>query len=203
MPLSVSELERPSLAVIVWSRAVTWPCVAGCAPPRPRALPMATTVSPTRNDDESAKVTVGRPDTVASVLFDEPGLGVTCLIGAWVGGAVACATGCEPLTARARLQPMPAPPAAATTAMSTRKAATRFHIESAGAVVGGGVHVGGGGVASFDGGSKLWSGGVSGPCSDPPGFCSDIFDLPPLATWNSDVVLRGCARDLGTDSMNP
>src|SRR5205809_535545 len=55
----------------------------------------------------------------------------------------------------------------------------------------------------FDGGSKLWSGGVSGPCSDPPGFCSDIFDLPPLATWNSDVVLRGCARDLGTDSMNP
>src|SRR5438046_902789 len=75
---------------------------------------------------------------VASVLFDEPGLGVTCLIGDWVGGAVACATGCEPLTARARLQPMPAPPAAATTAMSTRKAATRFHIESAGAVGGGG-----------------------------------------------------------------
>jgi len=32
--------------------------------------------------------------------------------------------------------------------MSTRKAATRFHIESAGAVVGGGVHIGGGGVAS-------------------------------------------------------
>src|SRR5205809_4906263 len=82
---------------------------------------------------------------VASVLFDEPGLGVTCVIGDWVGGAVACAVGCEPLTARARLQPMPAPPAAATTAMSTRKAATRGHIDSARPVVGGGVHVGSGG----------------------------------------------------------
>src|SRR5438093_13609790 len=43
---------------------------------------------------------------VASVLFDEPGLGVICVIGDWVAGAVACAVGCEPLTARARLPPM-------------------------------------------------------------------------------------------------
>jgi hypothetical protein len=67
MPRSVSELAPPSLAVIVWSSAVTWPCVACGAPPRPSALPIATTVSPTCTDDESANCTVGRPETLWSI----------------------------------------------------------------------------------------------------------------------------------------
>ena len=63
MPFRVSEWPLPSLAVMVWSVAVTWPWVTVGAPPWPRALPIARTGSPTLTLDESARVTVGRPDT--------------------------------------------------------------------------------------------------------------------------------------------
>src|SRR5439155_186302 len=67
IPFKVSELLPPELAVIVWSSAVIWPDVTLGAPPRPNAFPSATTVSPTSSDDESANLTVGRPDTLPSI----------------------------------------------------------------------------------------------------------------------------------------
>src|SRR5256885_9859482 len=67
IPLKVSALPAPSLAVIVWLRAVTWPWVTRGAPPWPSALPRVTTVSPTWSDEESANVTVGSPDTLWSI----------------------------------------------------------------------------------------------------------------------------------------
>src|SRR5882762_7094910 len=67
IPFNVSELLPPELAVIVWSRAVIWPDVTLGTPPRPNAFPSATTVSPTLSDDESANLTVGRPDTLPSI----------------------------------------------------------------------------------------------------------------------------------------
>src|SRR5216683_2028578 len=60
-PLRVSDRPLPSLAVMVWSTAVTWPWVAEGVPPAPSALPMATTWSPALTLDESASDTVGRP----------------------------------------------------------------------------------------------------------------------------------------------
>ena len=69
---------------------------------------------------------------------------------------------------------MPAPAAAATTAMSTMKAAMRFHIDVGGGG-GAGIHAGGGVKPSAaDGGSKVWSGGVSDGCPGSVGLCSDI-----------------------------
>ena len=41
MPVSCSACAPLSLAVIVWSSAVTVPCVTRGAPPRPSALPSA------------------------------------------------------------------------------------------------------------------------------------------------------------------
>src|SRR5216684_1320616 len=63
MPERVSERPLPSLAVMVWSTAVTWPWVTAGVPPCPSALPRATTGSPTLTLEASASVTVGRPDT--------------------------------------------------------------------------------------------------------------------------------------------
>src|SRR6266567_681430 len=63
MPFRVSERPLPSLAVMVWSMASTWPCVTVGAPPWPSALPSASTASPALTLDESARVTVGRPET--------------------------------------------------------------------------------------------------------------------------------------------
>src|SRR5207245_3105251 len=252
IPFKVSELLPPELAVIGWSRAVIWPDVTLGAPPRPNAFPSATTVSPTLSDDESANLTVGKPDTLPSiwitamscemstpttwaeyfcerpctvtVMLVEPlttwllvrispvelmsmpwpaaaplpstvlmstmaGLtlaaiafvvllgevlvpGVTCWMGA-SGEVVAWATG-RLLTARARLHPIPAPAAAATTAMSTMNAAIRFQIE-AGRGGGAGIHSGGGPIASGVGGeSEAWSDGVGAGCSGSRGFSSDI-----------------------------
>src|SRR5215831_12367442 len=91
-----------------------------------------------------------------------------------------CAIWCVVLTALARLQPMPAPAAAATKAMSTRTAAMRFHM-GVGEVLGGaGAHTGGAGAASGGGGSNVssgeaWEGSIS------PGFSTDISTKPPLA----------------------
>src|SRR6266849_3408156 len=65
MPLRVSERPLPSLAVMVWSTESTWPCVTVGAPPWPSALPSASTASPTLTLDESARVTVGRPETLS------------------------------------------------------------------------------------------------------------------------------------------
>src|SRR6267143_3686920 len=67
IPFKVSELLPPELAVRVWSSAVIWPDVTLGAPPRPNACPSATTVSPSLSDDESANLTVGRPDTLPSI----------------------------------------------------------------------------------------------------------------------------------------
>src|SRR5690348_2926355 len=55
----------------------------------------------------------GLADGDACVIGDSGCVVVCCCCVAW-------ATGCEPLSARARLHPMPAPAPAATTAMSTR-----------------------------------------------------------------------------------
>ena len=48
---------------IDWPTAVTLPLVTAGAPPRPSALPMATTCCPIDTVEESANVTVGRPRT--------------------------------------------------------------------------------------------------------------------------------------------
>ena len=64
MPCRVSELPVPSSpAVTFWSSAVTEPWVAA-ETPRPPALPMATTLSPTLTL-ESARLTVLSPDTLS------------------------------------------------------------------------------------------------------------------------------------------
>src|SRR5437588_1604264 len=104
-----------------------------------------------------------------------PADGVVPGVAAWMGVSgvvVAWATG-RLLTTRARLQPIPAPATAATTAMSTTKAAMRCHTEVGG---GGGaaIHGGGGPVLSVPGGSKFCSGAVGRPCPSSCGFCSDI-----------------------------
>ncbi len=62
MPVRVSVRPLPSLAVMVWSMAVIWPRVTDGVPPAPSALPSATTWSPTLRLEESASVTVGRPE---------------------------------------------------------------------------------------------------------------------------------------------
>src|SRR5437899_7396693 len=106
---------------------------------------------------------------MASVLeLLEPVPGVTARIGA--SGVVATAAW-RGLTARARLQPMPAPATAATTAISTAKAATRVQIEPLGAGGGAESHgccgpwssAAGGGASVVSGGA--WAGCSCGPCS--------------------------------------
>src|SRR5260370_691214 len=67
MPVSCSDLLPPSLAVMVWSSAVILPCETSGVPPWPRAFPRATIGSPTLTEDELAKLTVGRPDTLPSI----------------------------------------------------------------------------------------------------------------------------------------
>src|SRR5438552_18156423 len=104
-----------------------------------------------------------------------PADGVVPGVAAWMGVSgvvVAWATG-RLFTTRARLQPIPAPATAATTAMSTTKAAMRCHTEVGG---GGGaaIHGGGGPVRSVPGGSQFGSGAVGRPCPSSWGFCSDI-----------------------------
>ncbi len=58
-----SDPPRSLPAVMSWFRAEMLPSVTVGAPPRPSALPMATTLWPTDSVEESATVTVGRPDT--------------------------------------------------------------------------------------------------------------------------------------------
>src|SRR5919201_4526454 len=96
--------------------------------------------------------------------FDEPVPGVTWVIGD-SGWLVAWPTW-WPLIVRARVNPMPAPAAAATMAIRTRNAATRLQKLSRAGGGGGGAHTGGGGADSGDGGSRLRS--------RSPGFISDI-----------------------------
>src|SRR5260370_39653726 len=67
MPVGCSDLLPPSLAVMVWSSAVMLPCETSGVPPWPSAFPSATIGSPTLTEDELAKLTVGRPDTLPSV----------------------------------------------------------------------------------------------------------------------------------------
>src|ERR1700730_960822 len=63
IPVSCSDFPPLSLAVMVWLSPVTVPVETLGVPPRPRALPMAATGSPTWRVDEEARVTVGRPET--------------------------------------------------------------------------------------------------------------------------------------------
>ena len=67
IPVSCSVVpEAWSLAVIICPRAVTLPAAAAGGPPRPPALPMPTTVSPTLTADESPTVTVLSPEACRS-----------------------------------------------------------------------------------------------------------------------------------------
>ncbi len=65
--MSCSDLLPPSLAVIVWSRAVMLPCDTSGVPPWPSALPIATIGSPILTEDELAKLTVGKPAMLPSI----------------------------------------------------------------------------------------------------------------------------------------
>src|SRR2546421_659666 len=171
-PFKVAELPPPELAVIVWSRAVIWPDVTLGAPPRPNAFPSATTVSPTVSDDESANLTVGRPDTLPSIWITA----MSCEMSTPTTWAeYLCERPCtvtvmlvEPLTTWLLVMISPVE------LMSTMNAAIRFQID-AGRGGGAGIHWGGGPIASDVGGeSKAWPGGLGAGCSGSCGFSSDI-----------------------------
>src|SRR5256884_1826162 len=96
--------------------------------------------------------------------------------GLWAGGAV--------------LHPIPAPPTAATTAMRTMYAAIRLHTEDGGGG-GAGIHADDlAGASDVDGGSSVWSGGVSMGCPGSAGFSSDIWVCPPVILWNAVLGSR-------------
>ena len=68
-PDSCSEVPvEESCAVIDWSRAVTLPATTLGAPPLPRALPIATTTSPTETVEESPSGAVCSPEASASLM---------------------------------------------------------------------------------------------------------------------------------------
>ena len=152
--------------------------------PVPAACPLPTVVLMST----IAGLTLAAMASVVELL--EPVLGATAWIGDW--GCVACAAW-RGLTARARLQPMPAPATAATTAIRTAKAATRVQIEPLAAGGGGGIHAGGGPRVPADGGArKVGSDGVGTGCSGGPcsfGFSVDI-DVPPVTPFSGVLSIR-------------
>src|SRR5438270_13200547 len=113
--------------------------------PVPAACPLPTVVLMST----IAGLTLAAMASVVELL--EPVLGATAWIGDW--GCVACAAW-RGLTARATLQPMPAPATAATPAFRTAKAATRVQIEPLAAAGAGGHHAGAGPSGSTDGGAR-------------------------------------------------
>src|ERR1700686_52212 len=83
MLVSVSALAPPgSVAVTVWPSAVTVPDESVGAPPRPSALPIAVTLSPTDTCEESPTGTVGRSDALASCSTATSSVGSTPTTGA-------------------------------------------------------------------------------------------------------------------------